>query len=60
MILNNLKIKEQARELAKENRKAEPKIKKVFWFPDDNEVRLVEAGDEFLPSLSGYVEPFYF
>jgi hypothetical protein len=58
---NNV-ISAQAELLAKENVKAEPNIKTIYWFPNDNEVRLVEVEDSNITprTLSGCVEPFYF
>ena len=53
-------IREQAKLLARENKTAEPGIRKVYWFPDAEEIRLVELEDDFVASLSGEVEPFYF
>ncbi len=53
-------IQEQAKILAAESKKAEPGIAKIYWFPDDSEVRLIELDDEMVTSLSGEVEPFYF
>lgn len=51
-------IERQAKLLARENRQAEPDIKTIYWFPDDNEVRLVEV----LPTIppSGQVQPYFF
>lgn len=53
-------IKQQALALALENKRAEPGIVKVYWFPDNVEVRLIEVGDIVPPTMSGSVEPFYF
>lgn len=53
-------IEEQARRLAKDNRDTEPKIKDIFWFKADHEIRLVEVDDSTVPSVSGEIEPFYF
>ncbi|MCH8126641.1 hypothetical protein IIC38_11855 [candidate division KSB1 bacterium] len=53
-------VEEQAIKLAKDNKKSEPQIKKIFWFPNDDEVRLVEIEDDFVISGSKIVEPFYF
>ena len=52
-------IRKQAIFLAKENVEAEPDIKTVYWFPDDEEVRLIEVEDVIPPS-EGSVDPFYF
>ncbi|HVX86691.1 MAG TPA: hypothetical protein VH253_18050 [Phycisphaerae bacterium] len=53
-------IERQARLLAKENRQAEPAITKVYWFPDEHEVRLVEVDTTMPPSGDGLVHPFFF
>jgi hypothetical protein len=53
-------IQEQARLLADENRRAEPTISKVYWFPHDAEVRLVELDDAAPRNDDGAVHPFYF
>lgn len=53
-------IYEQAKSLAMENKKVEPGIQNVFWFPDSVEVRLIEIEDIVPPSCDGLVEPFYF
>lgn len=52
-------IRKQAIFLAKENVEAEPDIKTVYWFPDDEEVRLVEVED-MIPISGERVDPFYF
>lgn len=53
-------IEQQARLLAADNRRSEPDITRVLWFPDDQEVRLVELTDQVPRSLDGEVHPFYF
>ncbi len=57
---NKEDIKKQARSLAEENRKADPAIEKVYWFPDGGEVRLVELSEEVPESEDGVLHPFYF
>ena len=52
-------VERQAKLLARENRKAEPQITGIYWFPDEKEVRLVEV----LPTIpvSGLtMQPFFF
>jgi hypothetical protein len=52
-------IERQAKLLASDNREAEPQILKIYWFPDDEEVRLIEV----LPTIpigDGQVHPFFF
>jgi len=56
----NPAIEKQARLLAEENRKAEPDITKVFWFPHDSEVRLIELTEQVPAAAEGEVLPFYF
>jgi hypothetical protein len=53
-------VRVQAHKLAQENKRTEPAIQQVFWFPSDTEIRLVELEEETPPALSGRVEPFYF
>ena len=55
-----LPIRQEAEHLAKANREAEPDIIEVYWFPADDEIRLVEVLRTTLPSPSGELEPFYF
>jgi hypothetical protein len=57
---SNPAIKQQARFLAEENRKAEPDIGKVYWFPHDQEVRLVELSKIMPASQENELHPFYF
>jgi len=57
---SNPVIEQQARLLAADNRQAEPDIIRVFWFPADHEVRLVELIDQVPQSLDGELHPFYF
>ena len=53
-------IRKQASELAHANKRTEPGIDKVYWFPSDKEIRLVELEEMTVPALSGRVEPFFF
>lgn len=53
-------VESQAKLLAKENRQSEPEIGKVYWFPDENEVRLVELHPTIPASGDGQVHPFFF
>jgi hypothetical protein len=53
-------IEKQAKRLAKENRENDPDIKKVYWFPHEGEVRLVEVHKTIPKSLDGEIRPFYF
>jgi hypothetical protein len=58
--MNMQMLEQQARELAQANKQAEPAIEKIYWFPNDKEIRLVELEKEMMRALSGKVEPFYF
>ena len=53
-------VKRQAELLARENRQSDAEISKVYWFPDDNEVRLVELHSTIPQSNDGHVHPFFF
>jgi hypothetical protein len=53
-------VEEQARLLAAENRRSEPDISRIFWFPDEQEVRLVEIMEQVPACTEGEVQPFYF
>ncbi len=57
-MVERTKMWEIAKALAEENKKAEPTISKVFWFPDDEEVRLVEVDEQ--TCQSDVVTPFHF
>ena len=53
-------IKDQAILLAMEHKRAEPGIEEIYWFPDDEEVRLVAIDESAGLSAEGLLEPFYF
>ena len=53
-------IERQARLLARDNRIAEPAITRVLWFPDNEEVRLLEVDDTVPSTGDGIIHPFYF
>jgi hypothetical protein len=53
-------VEKQAKYLAAENKKNDPDIGKVYWFPDETEVRLVEVHSNVPVSPDGEIEPFYF
>ncbi|TDU66183.1 hypothetical protein EI77_03922 [Prosthecobacter fusiformis] len=56
----NTTIQKQAQLLAEEARRTDPNIIKFYWFPADNEVRLVEVATDMQPSLIDNIQPFYF
>lgn len=51
-------IRKLAVEQAQESVEAEPSISDVYWFPADDEIRLVEVDEQTVPS--DCVAPFYF
>ncbi len=53
-------VKDQAIKLAGETLRADSAIRKIYWFPNENEVRLIELEENCPSSQSGEVEPFYF
>ena len=57
---NTNAVRRQAILLARDNKRAEPGIQRVYWFPHEEEVRLVEVEDGIPASASGVLEPFYF
>jgi hypothetical protein len=53
-------IEQQARLVAADNRKAEPSIQTIYWFPNPREVRLVELTPVVPLNGSDSLDPFYF
>ena len=53
-------IKKQAIRLAKDNRDSDDQIKRVYWFPHNTEVRLVELHEGVPPSGETTASPYYF
>ena len=53
-------VRQQAESLAKANREADPDIGDIYWFPADDEIRLVEVVRTPVPVSGGNLEPFYF
>ena len=53
-------VEKQAKSIAGEQKKSDPAIQQVLWFPDDNEVRLVGVTPEVPESDDGVIHPFYF
>ena len=51
-------IREHARKLAEANAEAEPSISDAYWFPAEDEIRLIEIDRE--TATSDCVMPFYF
>ena len=56
----NGEIQKQAQLLAEDNRRAEPDVTRIFWFPAEEEVRLLELTEQVPRSSEGEVLPFYF
>ena len=54
-------LRRVAEALAQTNAESEPAIREVFWFPSDDEIRLVEVDDTLSDLEPGeVVAPFYF
>ena len=53
-------IKRQAEYLAREYREAEPDMDGIYWFPDDDEVRLVEVHRDVAAAVENRLAPYYF
>jgi hypothetical protein len=53
-------IERQAKLLARDNRQAEPQIQKIYWFPHEHEVRLVEVLSSIPASGDGRLHPYFF
>ncbi|MFH0825100.1 MAG: hypothetical protein V2B18_20300 [Pseudomonadota bacterium] len=53
-------VRGQAVKLAAESKVSVPTVKTILWFPDDDEVRLIEVDENTVTTVSGQVEPFYF
>ena len=51
-------IRTEAERLAAENMEAEPNISDVYWFPHDEEIRLIEVDPTTV--ASDVIAPFYF
>jgi hypothetical protein len=56
----NPEVEQQARNLARANREADTQVTSVYWFPKDDEVRLVELTDSVPCSPDGRVHAFHF
>jgi hypothetical protein len=53
-------LRQEAKRLAEEAKQLDPDIQKIFWFPHQHEVRLIEIDENTVASGTGAVEPFYF
>jgi hypothetical protein len=53
------KMREQAKLLAMDSKNADPNVIKVYWFPHEKEVHIIEINDNTTPSGES-VAPFYF
>ena len=56
----NTDAREMAKYLAEENRKDDPSVKRVVWFPDPSIVRLLVLSEDSPASDDGKVYAFYF
>lgn len=55
-----IEIEAAARRLAEANAKSEASISKIYWFPDQKQIRLVEVDLESIKSSDSTIRPFYF
>ena len=53
-------VEQEAKLLAMENRTSDPDIIKVYWFPNDRVVRLVELTEQVPAYPDEELYPFYF
>jgi hypothetical protein len=53
-------IEQQARYLANYGREVEPGIVKVYWFPAQEEIRLISLYPDMPASEDEHLAPFYF
>jgi hypothetical protein len=53
------KIREQARLLAMDSKRSDPHVVRVYWFPHEKEVHIIEINDNATSSGTS-VAPFYF
>ena len=53
------KMREQAELMAKDSKSSDPDVIKIYWFPHDKEVHIIEISDNTAPSGTA-VSPFYF
>jgi hypothetical protein len=53
------KMREQAELLAKDSKSSDPNVMRVYWFPHEKEVHIIEVTDNTTPSGTA-VSPFYF
>lgn len=54
-----MNVEEAAKNLARANAEAEPSIVRIFWFPHEQQVRLIEVDDQ-MPADDEAVHPYYF
>lgn len=53
-------IEQAARELARANALSEDSMVRIYWFPHEKEVRLVEVLEQTPPTHGGTVLPYFF
>lgn len=53
-------IEEAAKKLAQANAESEASISRIYWFPDERQIRLVEVDRESIKTEDNAVHPFYF
>ena len=57
----NSDVRAAALEIVRENREADPDLKEVYLFPDEEEIRLVYLDPNTMPHRGdNWITPFYF
>lgn len=57
---DHLDIRQQAEKLALEIKETHSSVEKIYWFPDNSELRIIEIDTNTVQSPTREVEPFYF
>ena len=53
-------IEDAAKRLAEANAESEASISKVYWFPNEEQIRLVEVDMDSIKTSDDSIRPFYF
>jgi len=59
-VMSSRAIEKQARFLAYSTRLGNPDVVRIYWFPNDDEIRLISLTDQTPQNHDGKVCPFYF
>ncbi len=58
--MKDQQIEVAAKRLAEENARFETTISRIYWFPDPEQIRLVEVDSEAIMTDDDAIMPFYF